>query len=152
MKKILNKNINNRIALIVLIVVLLLITSGISVYATTTYFASQITYKDNKTVEYALNDLYTKSNKTPQQVATLTTRGTTYTMENDGYITGTAVGENPSTGNTGYVAYLTIQNKIYVISSINNVAYDVSVYVHAGDTITTRADHGTYNLTVYEWK
>ena len=39
----------------------MLISSGITVYATG-YLASQVTYKDGKTVEQALNDLYKKNN------------------------------------------------------------------------------------------
>lgn len=46
---------------IILVIVLMIIVSGISVYATSTYLASQVTYKEGKTVEQALNDLYSKS-------------------------------------------------------------------------------------------
>lgn len=44
--------------LIVGIIIGAILISGISVYATTTYLASQVTYKDGKTVEQALNNLY----------------------------------------------------------------------------------------------
>ena len=40
------------------VIVLVVLVSGVSVYATTTYLASQVTYKDGKTVEEALNELY----------------------------------------------------------------------------------------------
>ena len=59
------KNKENKVitlsALIITIIILIIIASGISVYATATYMASQVTYKDGKTVEQALNDLYLKT-------------------------------------------------------------------------------------------
>ncbi len=73
-------------------------------------------------------------------------------MQNDGYITGTAVGELPTQGNNGYVSYLIIDGNINIISSVNDVTYPVSIYVRSGSVIQTRSDHGTYNLTIYEWK
>lgn len=58
----------NNIKIIVLIIILILISSGISVFATSTYFANQVSYTTNKnaeikTVEEALNDLYKNKNK-----------------------------------------------------------------------------------------
>lgn len=53
MKKILKKEV------IIAFIIGVLISSGITVYATG-YLASQVTYKDGKTVEQALNDLYKK--------------------------------------------------------------------------------------------
>lgn len=41
-----------------IVVVLMILVSGISVYATATYYANQVTYKNGKTVEQALNELY----------------------------------------------------------------------------------------------
>lgn len=58
--KLLKKNIK----WIILTVILVIIASEISVYATVNYLANQIIYKDGKTVEYALNDLYTKMTET----------------------------------------------------------------------------------------
>lgn len=55
MKKILKKEV------IIAFIIGVLISSGITVYATG-YLASQVTYKDGKTVEQALNDLYKKNN------------------------------------------------------------------------------------------
>lgn len=40
----------------------IILISGISVYATSQYLASQVTYRDGKTVEEALNELYNKGN------------------------------------------------------------------------------------------
>lgn len=53
MKKILKKEI------IIAFIIGLLISSGITVYATS-YLAGQVTYKEGKTVEQALNELYSK--------------------------------------------------------------------------------------------
>ena len=55
----------NSIKWIVLIIIFIVISSGISVFATSTYFANQVNYTTNKnteirTVEEALNDLYSK--------------------------------------------------------------------------------------------
>ena len=52
--EILKKNIK----CIVLAIALIIIVSGASVYATSTYLASQVKYTDTKTVEQALNELY----------------------------------------------------------------------------------------------
>ena len=64
MKRILVKNKKSitLVSLVILDIILIIILSGISVYATAQYLSSQIIYKDGKTVEYALNDLYKKSN------------------------------------------------------------------------------------------
>ena len=45
--------------IIISFIIGVILASSITVYATS-YFAKDITYKDGKTVEYALNDLYTK--------------------------------------------------------------------------------------------
>ena len=54
--------IKKNIKLILGIVIGAVLISGISVYATSTYYASQVTYKDGKTVEQALNELYETKN------------------------------------------------------------------------------------------
>lgn len=46
--------------LIIGIIIGSILLSGISVYATSRYLASQVSYKDGKSVEDALNDLYSK--------------------------------------------------------------------------------------------
>lgn len=48
----------NNIKLIILIIILVIISSGISVFATYNYLASDIKYTDNKSVSDALNELY----------------------------------------------------------------------------------------------
>lgn len=46
--------------IIISFIIGVIIASSITVYATS-YFAKDITYKDGKSVEYALNDLYSKA-------------------------------------------------------------------------------------------
>ena len=114
--------------------------------------ANQISYTTNKNVQIqtvadGLNDLYNKTNKTPQAVATLTTQGATYTMQNDGFIVGTA----KETGDS--MAKLFLDNKTLILSDWSGgVYYDVSIYATKDTVVTTRSNGGTYNLTVYEWK
>lgn len=50
----------NNIKRIVLIIILILISSGIGVFATYNYLASDVKYTDDKSVADALNDLYEK--------------------------------------------------------------------------------------------
>lgn len=130
------------------------ILSGSMVYAATTISASNITYTDKnnveKTVDVVLDDLYDKANsqKTATQVTTLTTQGASYTMQNDGYITGTA------SSSEGKVATIECSNnKTYILTneSYTGTRY-VSLYIEKGVTVNTRPSSGTYSLTVYEWK
>ena len=122
----------------------LIVMTCIGVYAIN---ASEITYKESN-VEDALDTLYGKAHLTATPVATLTTRGATYTMQNDGYITGTAASSNDR------VASISFNNsETYILS---NESYSgnrsVSLYVPKGTVISTRSEGGTYNLTIYEWK
>lgn len=55
------KLLKNNYKLIIGIIIGILLIGGISVYAST-YLASQITYKNGKSVESALNELYEKNN------------------------------------------------------------------------------------------
>lgn len=48
------------ITLVALVIVLMIIVSGVSVYATSQYYATEIGYKDGKSVADALNELYEK--------------------------------------------------------------------------------------------
>ena len=54
------ENKKRNIKCIIIVIILMIIVSGVSVYATNTYLASQVTYKEDKSVEEALNDLYNK--------------------------------------------------------------------------------------------
>lgn len=56
------KFLNRKYRILILIIIVVILITGISVYATTTYLASQVTYKDGKSVEDALNELYNKEN------------------------------------------------------------------------------------------
>ena len=55
------KFLRNNLKVIIAFIIGVLIASGITVYATS-YFASNVTYKEGKSVEFALNDLYEKTN------------------------------------------------------------------------------------------
>ena len=131
---------------------------GVSAY---TLFANDIGYtpkysswkksngEDITNVKDAIDELYTKANegKTATEVATLTTQGATYTMQNDGFIVGTA----KETGDS--MAKLFLDNKTLILSDWSGgVYYDVSIYATKDTVVTTRSNGGTYNLTVYEWK
>ena len=141
-----------------------IIFSGITAVSAYTILANDIGYtpkdstwkksngEDITNVKDAIDELYTKANnqKVATQVATLTTQGATYTMQNDGYITGTA---SRGSGNT--MARLLLDDKMLALSnweSEDNNIYSVSVYAGKDTVVRTRSDGGTYNLTVYEWK
>ena len=51
----------NKKGIIISFILGVILASSITIYATN-YFANQVTYKDGKTVEYALNDLYNRLN------------------------------------------------------------------------------------------
>ena len=52
----------NNFRLIVFIIILILVSSGIGVFATYNYLASDVKYTDDKSVADALNDLYANKN------------------------------------------------------------------------------------------
>lgn len=153
MKKILKKEV------IVAFIVGIILASSIAVYAYS-YYASDVSYTKPGTetaisVETALNDLYSKSNKTPQQVTTITTYGGSYTFQNDGYITGTI----KSSYNVAAAAiYFNTNDHDSLAGSVCTVPYNyndalnVSIYVPKNTVVYTRNDYGTYNLTCYEFK
>ena len=138
-KKILKKEI------IIAFIIGVIIASGITVYATS-YLASQVTYKEGKKVEQALNELYSKKNKSAQQVATLTTQGASYKFQNDGYITGTASTPDDWEANLMFDGEI-----ISVCPGDTSATRKVSLYVPKGTVVQTRAEHGDYNLTCYEF-
>ena len=154
MKKILKKEV------IIAFIIGIILASSIAVYATYTYSSKDVGYTKPGTtqeisVEAALNYLYSKSNKTPQQVATLTTQDASYTFQNDGYITGT-VGPTYNTG--GGIVYFNSNNpetdeNTRVLAPWNdNRAWECSIFVPKGTAVFTRKNYGTYNLTCYEFK
>lgn len=103
---------------------------------------------DIKTVKDALDDLYSKSNKSPVQVSTLTAQGATYTMQNDGYVTGTVQSNYKSASGILYLD----NEEVFIAPWDSNVTYNVSIYVPKNSTIKIRTQYGTYNLTIYEFK
>ena len=145
MKKILKKEV------IIAFIVGIILASSIAVYAATIN-AKDIDYKDGKTVEYALNDLYGKSNKTPQQVATLTTPGATYTFQNDGYIIGTIKHSDGAHAALIYFNEINDAHRVGYAPPDENNALNTSIYATKNTTIYTRANYGIYNLTCYEFK
>ena len=128
--------------------------SSITVFAVTTISADKITYTDKnnveRTVDKVLDDLYDKANseRVATQVATLTTQGASYTMQNDGYIVGTVKSQNHACNGVVYI------NDISTFQSPWDQDYEnqSSIYVQKSSIIKTRSDCGIYNLTVYEWK
>ena len=153
MKKIFKKEV------IIAFIIGIILASSIAVYAYS-YAAKDVSYTKPGTttsinVETALNELYSKGNKTPQQVATITTndRTATYTMQNDGYILGTA-GTKTDDGTGANINFTKNEttNIVFTTDYRNSNLYTVSLYVTKGTTISVRNDGGIYNLTVYEWK
>ena len=141
----------NNLKLIIGFIIGAILASSITVYAYS-YFAKDISYTKPGTdtsinVETALNELYSKSSKTPQQVATLTEQGATYTFQNDGYILGTATGYSTQT-----VAAIYYNDDERPLAIGGNWTANVSLYVTKNTTIKTRDNYGTYNLTCYEFK
>ncbi len=142
-----------------------IIFSGITGVAAYNMLAKNINYTPHDTtwkksngdnitnVEEALDELYTATNnqKGATQVATLTTQGATYTMQNDGYITGTIVTLQEG-GAEVYLEQDNISKKVVSTDYRNSSNHDVSIYASKGVVVKTRIDGGTYNLTVYEWK
>ena len=155
MKKILKKEV------IIAFIIGLLIASGITVYAYS-YAAKDVSYTkpgENApiSVESALNELYSnsKDNKTPQQVATLTTQDASYTFQNDGYIIGTVEALYNQAG--GMIYFNTNDpesstNLVFTAQYNESDEKKCSIYVPKGITVYTRKNYGTYNLTCYEFK
>ena len=144
---------------IILVIVLMIIVSGVSVYATTTYLASQVNYikQDGTTVTVsdALNELYTKTTVSAQQVGTITTQGTSYTFQNDGYVLGTIKADyNSASG----IIYFNEHDEnefdggVSIAPYSSNTTFNVRLYAPKGTTLYTRKSYGTYNLTLYEFK
>ena len=139
------------------------IFGGITAVSAYTLFASQIKYtpsdntwkkangEDIINVSDAVDELYIKANtpKVATQVATLTTQGASYTMQNDGYIIGTMQSERGASGEI-YFDDVTIYELVGA-SGVYGRDYSVSLYAPSGTVVST-TNYGTYNLTVYEWK
>ena len=124
-------------------------------YAATQILASDISYKD-ATVDQALDELYIAASKekVANQVATLTTQGATYTMQNDGYITGTIYSSGSAGGGIIYYNEVDESHRVFLAPSNESasIAFNVNIFAKKGTNVITRSGYGTYNLTVYEWK
>lgn len=157
------------IKLIIGLIIGIIIASGITVYAAIN--ASDINYKNNKSVADALNDLYTQVPKgtkditsngnnidvkqyetvnvnatiSAQQVATITTRGATYTFQNDGYVVGTCT-------NSGWICFDVYDDDAHNVFYAGNNLSKISLYAPKNTVLYTRNDGGSYNLTIYEFK
>lgn len=147
---------------IFLVIITAIVFTGIGVLATVA--ATSITYTPSWTkangdpisnVQEALDTLYTKATtlKTPTQVATMTTVGATYTMQNDGYIIGTVHPSWQVNGSFIYFDGAGYNNEIiHTVNWSDNTTYNISIFAPKGVTVSTDSNYGTYNLTVYEWK
>ena len=130
---------------IILVIVLIIIASGISVYATTTYLANQVIYKDGKTVEEALNDLY---NKIPKGEKIITENGTydisdkasvnvNITMPEIDYSTSrTYYMGNRASGNTRSIS---LTKGTYIVSVVNAHAWASSSKFNYNGEINSNA-------------
>ena len=133
------------------IIITAIVCTTTAVGATVLYNSSEIGFTPTdpnwhvNNLEDAINDLHNTSNKTAVQVATLTTQGASYTMQNDGYVVGTA------RGGSGYAAMIFFSDDIVHVAE-NNYTRTASIYAPKDTVVNTRANYGTYNLTVYEWR
>ena len=119
----------NNIRTIIGFIVGVILASSITVYAYN-YIASDISYTKPGTetaisVEEALNELYSKSNKTAQQVGTLTTNKASYTFKNVKFINCKLAGCNFE---SSYIQNSTfsnnnIKNSILDNSNISNTTF-----------------------------
>ena len=65
-----------KIKLIILFIILIVIASGVSVYATAQYLATQVEYKDGKSVASALDELYVNKKETSDTTYSITANDT----------------------------------------------------------------------------
>ena len=98
MKKILKKEV------IIAFIIGLLIASSIAVYAATIN-AKDVDYKNGKTVEYALNELYGKQAQVVAQGEKVSS-GTTITVDIGSFVVGTSFGNMGATNTETIVEHL----------------------------------------------
>ena len=147
------KFIKNNLKVVVAVLVTAIIFTGVGAYAANIQ-ASRVAYEPEdedwevSDVNSALNYLYSKVGTRPaRQVATLTTQGATYTMQNDGYIVGYV---HPSYMTGGGLVYLNEELVFHAVYD-EDVDKKVSIYASKGSVVKTREGYGTYSLTVYEF-
>ena len=160
MKKIIKDNIK----IILAVVIAVIITSGISVYATYQYFAKDIGYtkKDGSqvSVEAALNELYVKSKNISSEVVasqqyTQSTNNPTgnieYTFEKKGYVI-VNFGTRSAGGSTGTTTHSIKINDVEKSSNNENLWGYLNTWtgnVEAGDTIKVYVNDTAGNAAAF---
>lgn len=94
--------IKKNIKLVLVVLMLIVISSGVSVYATAQYYATQVQYKDGKSVANALDELYANKKETTDTTYEITANNT-YSL--DKYYKNILV--NVESGNTDYETFNT---------------------------------------------
>ena len=124
------------------------------------YIAEQVEYESNDldwevdNVQDALDSLRQNNNRLGILVKEITTGGTSYTMQNNGYILGTI---RPSYGYAGAQIHFNSTDESNYESVVALGEYDlnydfpVSLFAPAGTLVYTRS-LGNYDLKIYEWK
>ena len=124
-----------------------------SIFANNIAFNSADTNWHSSNVKEALDYLRGDNNRVGILVKRITTKGESYTMRKNGYITGTM---SPECNHAGAMIYFntTDENAFDHVVSLAQFnfcyTFPVSIYVPAGTVVYTRP-HGTYDLRVYEW-
>lgn len=117
--------IKKNIKLVLVVLMLIVISSGVSVYATAQYYATQVQYKDGKSVANALDELYANKKETTDTTYEITANNT-YSL--DKYYKNILV--NVESGNTDYETFNT--DGFIRISKLD--FYSKTISVPAGKT------------------
>ena len=117
--------IKKNIKLVLVVLMLIAISSGVSVYATAQYYATQVQYKEGKSVANALDELYANKKETTDSTYEITANNT-YSL--DKYYKNILV--NVESGNTDYETFNT--DGFIRISKLD--FYSKTISVPAGKT------------------
>lgn len=117
--------IKKNIKLVLVVLMLIVISSGVSVYATAQYYATQVQYKEGKSVANALDELYANKKETTDTTYEITANNT-YSL--DKYYKNILV--NVESGNTDYETFNT--DGFIRISKLD--FYSKTISVPAGKT------------------
>ena len=144
---------------IITVIILIILTNGISLYAVTTYLASEVSYKEGRTVESALDDLYSKI----QSGEGLTWKYDEITVTCDGSRSWTDFydcGFRPSYcfyqgeysgGIYAFSWYDESDSKFYIYDSNNRGIYDGSPFLELTDTGVKFIGWGNLTGTLEIW-